>query len=283
MKRQDRHHGRQNSKAPQNTGGSQAETRASSEGNSERHIYLESIAVLDVVEELKEQHNRERCEDASHQRKQLLWTIIAAGLVFLYTLTAFWQGLSNQKAASAATKAADTARDALHISERAYNVAGKPSFDLDRKFVSIPIQNIGHIPSGDSDVIYHEATFNKDTFAVENQSNAVEFHWKHITFIPIVPATPMGFSVYLPSLDANRLSLGMQSIKIAGTIRYWDGFEDDGQQESMFCVMTLYSITVRQYQWVGCDARVAIPQLQGLDGYPYTPQQPSSPIPGQEP
>jgi len=111
MKRKDRH-SHQNLKTPKDAAAHHPEAKSGGEENTDRYVYLESVAILDITEELKKQHERERGEDARHQKKQLIWTIIAAGIVFLYTAAAFWQGCSSQKSAKAALDAVDAARAA---------------------------------------------------------------------------------------------------------------------------------------------------------------------------
>jgi hypothetical protein len=90
MKRSDRH-GNKKASPPKGNARRDPDAGTSGEENSNRNVHPELTVCLDVVEELKKQHAAERGEDHSHQQKQLAWTIIAAGLVFLYTFAAFWQ------------------------------------------------------------------------------------------------------------------------------------------------------------------------------------------------
>ena len=54
--------------------------------NTNRHVYIEPGAQIDIVPELKKQHAAEREEDKATHNGQLLWTKVAAGLVFIYTV-----------------------------------------------------------------------------------------------------------------------------------------------------------------------------------------------------
>src|SRR4051812_1385987 len=54
--------------------------------STNRHVYIEPGAKIDIVDDLRKQHDTEREEDRSASKKQLFWTRLAAGLVLLYTL-----------------------------------------------------------------------------------------------------------------------------------------------------------------------------------------------------
>lgn len=64
-----------------------------------RHVYIEpGVQIdIDIVKALKEQHKTERADDKSTSNKQLMWTIITAGLVFIYTSIMFWQSCQTQQ------------------------------------------------------------------------------------------------------------------------------------------------------------------------------------------
>jgi len=59
--------------------------------STNRHVYLESGVTLDIVDDLKKQHDTERREDKTAQDKQLTWTRVTAVLVAVYTLVMIWQ------------------------------------------------------------------------------------------------------------------------------------------------------------------------------------------------
>lgn len=48
---------------------------------------------IDLSHRLREERKAERGEDAAQDKKQLRWTIIGAGLVFVYTLISGWQAV----------------------------------------------------------------------------------------------------------------------------------------------------------------------------------------------
>jgi hypothetical protein len=67
--------------------------RGSEEKSTSRHVYIEPGVQIDIVKDLKEQHKTERTENTAAHKKQLFWTKIASGLLFLTAIFAFWQGL----------------------------------------------------------------------------------------------------------------------------------------------------------------------------------------------
>jgi hypothetical protein len=66
--------------------------------NTNRHVYIEPGAQIDIVPELKKQHATERQEDKTSQDRQLRWTKIAAGLVLLYTFISGFQAYYTRRA-----------------------------------------------------------------------------------------------------------------------------------------------------------------------------------------
>jgi hypothetical protein len=70
---------------------SPADHNTAQKENANRHVYIEPPVQIDIVQDLKKQHETARAEDAASQRKQLFWTKIAAGLIFAYTLISAWQ------------------------------------------------------------------------------------------------------------------------------------------------------------------------------------------------
>ena len=262
MRRQDRQHGRHNPKTPENRSGTNPEATSCSKDcskeNPDRHVYLESVVLVDVVEKLKEQHKSEREEDTGHQKWQLRWTIFAAGLVFLYTGAAFWQGSSSQKAADAAKEAANTARDALHVSERAYIDVSIPAFVRADK-VAIPYANSGHIPSGPVTVTFFVIAGNvTNTSQVDghtkNAINAFLDCFKELRPDP-VPAgnqTRWFFYVPTPGVDMEKIKAGSQQAYIRGHFLYRDGFPDTPERDYPFCYFTRSSGS-DVGQWGPCD------------------------------
>jgi hypothetical protein len=172
---------------------------------------------------------------------------------------------ASQNGAAAAQSASHTAVDTLHISERAYIVVGMPSITPPDKFIKIPLENTGRIPSGRAEVIVHEATFNVSPAAT------LEFGWGSLPFQTITSAAGGSFfAVPLPAIELDKLNKGQQLFMVAGTISYNDGFTNTPMQTVKFCFHSQFIPTVGQLQLVNCDPAVAIPDLEKQDEYPST-------------
>jgi hypothetical protein len=178
--------------------------------------------------------------------------------------------------ANAARSAAETAGKALHVSERAYVVAGYPSMNLTSHLATVPIINSGHIPSGKVLVIAHEVTI-----PVANPDNprgivkAIEVHWKHYTF-ESVPTTgeTLNINVVAPSADADQIKSGHQQIIIVGVISYKDGFTDDPEEKWPFCFGNSMNSHSKDLQWATCDSALYLTQAIATDHYPQDEYEP---------
>ena len=169
--------------------------------------------------------------------------------------------------ANAAKSAAKTADEALHISERAYVVAGHPSMNASFDTVSLPIVNTGHIPSGKVKAIIHEAT----TVVIPNSSinPSIETHWKHYT-LESVPTSGqvMNFTIKTPNLNAAQFKSGHQQVLIVGVISYNDGFPDDPELQWNFCFGDAIKLQANDSDWVICDSASYLAQAISADHYP---------------
>ncbi len=64
-------------------------------GNKEScntHAHVEGGIEIDFSQDLKKQKQTEHDETTAYNKKQLWWTRVTAGLVFVYALFTFWQG-----------------------------------------------------------------------------------------------------------------------------------------------------------------------------------------------
>jgi hypothetical protein len=172
--------------------------------------------------------------------------------------------------ANAAKSAADTAVQTLHISERAYIVAGQPAMDMAAKNIILPIVNSGRIPSGKVRGVVHEAAL-----PVTNPENrgikvfATEFHWKHYEF-ESVPTTGVtqNFNIAIPALNSEDLNSGHQQIIIVGVITYNDGFPGDADQQWLFCYGNALLPLSKSLQWFICDPNLYLAEAIEADHYP---------------
>jgi hypothetical protein len=173
-------------------------------------------------------------------------------------------------AADAAKSAAKTADKALHISERAYIVVGLPAIDTTSKYITLPIVNTGHIPSGKVRGVVHEITMDGvDPTAPQVRVKATETHWKHYE-LTSVPTTGqiMNFNVLVPALNADNLNGGHEQIVVVGVITYNDGFPDDADRQWLFCEGSAMLPQSKNLQWVICNPGTYLPEAIKEDRYP---------------
>jgi hypothetical protein len=61
------------------------------EESTNRHVYIEPGVKIDLVDDLKEQQKAAQTDGATHQRKQLFWTKVAAALLLCTAGFSAWQ------------------------------------------------------------------------------------------------------------------------------------------------------------------------------------------------
>jgi hypothetical protein len=174
--------------------------------------------------------------------------------------------------ANAAKSAAVTADKALHISERAYIVAGQPTIDAGTKYISLPIVNSGHIPSGKIRAIIHEVTLDgTDPAAVRpTQILPTEAHWRHHEMESIPPTSNQTrtFTVFVPARNVDYLNSGREQVFVVGVVTYSDGFPDDTEQQWPFCYGNAMLSQSKAMTWAVCDSNFYLPQAIQADHYP---------------
>ena len=122
--------------------------------------------------------------------------------------------------AQAAQSAARTAKDALNISQRAYIVDGGVQVDWTRKVIFIPIENRGHVPSGQVHVILHISQFTKNP----GGGTSVQMNWTESWLNSLTDSAP----VTSPQITFNPVKArsGVQYFHIGIEIEYFDGFPE---------------------------------------------------------
>jgi hypothetical protein len=133
--------------------------------------------------------------------------------------------------ANAAKSAADTAKEALHISERAYVHAGFPLVRWDKKAIYIPLQNNGRIPSGPVHIVLHIQKNTKSSDGgTYTESRWMEQSIKSIALGETVTTPGVGF-------DPSLVRSGKQWFTLGIVVEYNDGFSDtrSRSEESAFC------------------------------------------------
>jgi hypothetical protein len=180
------------------------------------------------------------------------------------------QTIISERSANAAKSAAETANKALHVSERAYITIGLPTLDITTKYVTIPILNSGHIPSGKVLGVIHEAMMDVvDPTVKQKRVKPSESHWKHYE-LHSVPNTgqPLYFEVAVPNLNLDSLNGGRQQFVMVGIISYSDGFSDDPVQQWTFCEVGATLQANKSPVWNICDPAIYLPEVTKTDHYP---------------
>jgi len=184
------------------------------------------------------------------------------------------QAKATQVAAKAAERAANIANQSLHMSERAYLLLGPPNDDFAHKRINIPVVNSGHMPSGPTTLVIHEATFRLDdpSAKIIPFGATIERHWSKISYqsVPIVPLGSLfSAEVRLPAIVQDQLNNGKQAIVIAATLTYSDGFPKTPKQTVIFCDASSYASQTNLFTMRPCDnPNIILQALVSLDGYP---------------
>jgi len=199
--------------------------------------------------------------------------IVLLGIYTGYTIKMYY---ANKEAADAAKSAAETAKDALHISQRAYLTDGASSINFPTKSITIPIINSGHIPSGALEVVVHETTVNIPvpmTGDIDLRA-AIERHWGRYKFQSIPPGWPIAIAIPVPQMSDVYLNSGQQTVILAGFIAYNDGFPGTAEQNWPFCQRTTYQTVMKRFFIGPCrPGDDTLHKLESLDGYPNNPEQ----------
>jgi hypothetical protein len=226
----------------------------------------------DLTRAALEAANQNSLESSKQFQVQLGHFDASMGRTELLAIHAGEQAKAGQDAANAARSAADTAKEALHVSQRAYLVLGIPMIHTTIPRMTIPIDNIGHIVTGKVTIISQGAVL---TGVSTTTNNAMNNGWGEIN-MTIAPGSGKD-SVNIPlfTLDANRVNNGTQFIFAAGTISYNDGFPGTPIQVVKFCWRSMAVVSATpgvpsptpsdQMQFDKCDPDAIIPMMEKWD------------------
>jgi hypothetical protein len=192
------------------------------------------------------------------------------------------QAKASKVAAEAAKSAANTAKDALHVSERAILVVGDGTLKDDSKIFSVPLENVGRLPSGPVEVIVHSGTFNvPNSDEPIKASELIGYHWFKIKVQTIITSEPIHLMVDMPDTSFPNLRSGNQQFMVAGTVSYYDGFPDTPRQSFTFCRRTVYWPKLNLLAVQDCDGTAMLPFLKQVGNYPnhqiHTPSEDKNP------
>jgi hypothetical protein len=177
---------------------------------------------------------------------------------------------ATEKAARAAQSASVTAKEALHVSERAYLFIQAPVPNFEQHALTFQIINTGHLPAEHIEIIQHNAIYE-----VADPSNGIPWNslatrkWKNMK-IPAISNydKTSGFTPVFPTMDGARLQSGHQMIVVTGFITYEDGFPDHQRWKAPFCVHSTASLVTKHIYFYNCNAEIVLPIMESLDGYP---------------
>jgi hypothetical protein len=172
--------------------------------------------------------------------------------------------------ASAGKSVAETAAKSLRISERAYLSTGNPTLDQSGRDVSIPLFNAGRIPSGQILVTVHEATIDTQGPGVPSAFySPLEAHWKAYPLESVIPGQAgLNIEVPVPNGNPQKINTGYEQIFLAGTIRYDDGFPEEGKMTSTFCYADFFNPILGQVVWGPCRSATYLGEMIKSDHYP---------------
>jgi hypothetical protein len=263
---------------------------------------------LNEIERRQREEEKEEREYKRRQLRFNRWTVIFTGLLFLTSTVSsvvlIRQTKASKQSADAATSAAKTASDtlteirnsasdthdlavaakaqadntrtlaeqtkiALHVTERAYVVAGPPDLSTARHTVRVIFNNIGHIPSGRLEIITHEATINLESSGqLPDLKKAAEWHWSQSIVQALSPGPGLAVNVPVVLVQETKMQQGLQTIVIVGKFRYQDGFPDDGTQNGSFCFQSFVLTEQKLVVWRERNPIGILRTMEALDGYP---------------
>ncbi|MFY9560496.1 MAG: hypothetical protein WAQ52_09710 [Terriglobales bacterium] len=192
------------------------------------------------------------------------WVKLAVAIAMLfivaaYTLLAAYQ-LDQMRIAT------QTAKDSLHVTERAYIIFGQPELDYDKKMLNVPVVNTGHIPSGEVTIVLYEGTFSNESRSHDPIPfrNLVERHRSIDALSSIAAGWPSIIAIPIPKMDAKRVKDARQMVMVVGTISYNDGFPDTPTQHWTMCASTVYQAVAKQSYLRTCNGGVLLPKFEAL-------------------
>jgi hypothetical protein len=181
------------------------------------------------------------------------------------------QATAAQTTAGATKSAADTAKDALHISERAYITLSNPQLNYSKHSVTLAVNNTGRIPSGPTEIVVHVLVVDiaEPLQPTMNLNNAVQRVWKRSRFGSVPVGNPFQVNqAALDKMDESKVGTGHQHVIVVAVVTYNDGFPNTPLQKSMFCLDSYFNMPMNETLVTPCDAAEYLPISESVDGYP---------------
>ena len=163
----------------------------------------------------------------------------------------------------------NTAKEALHISERAYLTVDIQGIDYAARRAKILITNTGHIPPGRVKTTVHEATVARSPVE-EPPYRALpteEMHWTE-DVTDNFSTKDLAVVVRIPMLNKDRIENRKQKVFIVGQTVYNDGFPKTTDKITPFCFTTDVRSVPGTVVWYPCDWKTEVNISKKLDLYP---------------
>ena len=164
------------------------------------------------------------------------------------------QAASSERAANAAKSAAETAKDALHMTERAYVITGVIVPDFDKQKVVVLRNKFRPYSLGKVEIIAHSVLFEDIPPSLPTNARPIEWSWTRREYKTIAPNTPISMEPIFPKMSSVKMNTAHQAILVVGYISYNDGFENTPQQRWDFCLKSEYSIAAKSVSIAACDS-----------------------------
>lgn len=225
------------------------------------------VEVKSPIEIRHQESPTEKDKDA-RDKKRFVVECLGIVLVFVYAALTLWLACSSQKSANAAKSAAETSKQYMHISERAYLAIKDARIDWKEKMITLTFQNVGHIPTGKLTITIGEALLASPATGLPPniETDAIEHHWgrkKRDSVPPDVPLLLGGTS--FTRFDSQLIGNGNQILIMAGVLSYPDGFPEDGDQKTPFCFQTVIQAASKEVGVNPCNPDQTLPYLEALD------------------
>jgi hypothetical protein len=184
------------------------------------------------------------------------------------TITQYEAEKASTVAAKAAKSAADTAKNALHISTRAYLQVQPGRLDIPGKRILLQLANVGHIPTGETTIVVHEETLDLRNLDTSGRTRPIEVHWTEDKFPTLPQGIDREINVGIPRLDETKISAGEQQIVVVGSVTYNDGFPRTPEAIWSFCVGSGLRPNIKDVVLFPCDATTQLRESIRVDEYP---------------
>jgi hypothetical protein len=178
------------------------------------------------------------------------------------------QTSAQREASGASLSSANTAKEALHVSERAYLVREKVEAEVDHKVITASVENAGHIPTGDIHVVTHLAVVEQVALAPEGRVRILEADRTESDLPSFPPGIPQKVYFTPQTFDVDRYRMGIQTLVVILTVTYNDGFPDEPDRTLKICAQSDYHPQINMTDFVACNFNASLEKLTKWESDP---------------